>query len=342
MNGRKPQNQPEVYSLEQISLHEEPERELKLQALRIGDVGITAIPNEVFAVTGLKLKAQSPLPFTFNIELANGSEGYIPPPEQHKLGGYTSWPARTAALQVDAEPRIVDALLGLLEKVAGKPRRTPDEANGAYARAVLASKPSAYWRLGEFSGPVARDATGNGLHAVYEDGIAFYLTGPESAAFSGDQVNRSPHLAGGRVIAKIPGLSDAYTVEMWFWNGLPPGAREITGYLLGRGAEDSVALDRAGKLVLTNGAAGASAIAPKTWNHLALVRRGSAVEVYLNGSPAPEITAELTPPASAEVFIGGRHDGHANFEGKVDEVAIYGRVLRPAEISAHYRTARAR
>jgi len=44
---------------------------------------------------------------TMNIELANGSEGYIPPPEQHMLGGYTSWPARTAALEFQAEPKIV-------------------------------------------------------------------------------------------------------------------------------------------------------------------------------------------------------------------------------------------
>jgi predicted flavoprotein YhiN len=49
---------------------------LKLQALRIGDLGVAAIPNEVFALTGLKIKAQSPFLTTFNIELANGSEGY--------------------------------------------------------------------------------------------------------------------------------------------------------------------------------------------------------------------------------------------------------------------------
>ena len=44
------------------ALHEDPERELKLQAIRIGELGIAAIPNEVFALTGLKIKAQSPLP----------------------------------------------------------------------------------------------------------------------------------------------------------------------------------------------------------------------------------------------------------------------------------------
>ena len=96
---------------------------LKLQAIRIGELGLTAIPNEVFAITGLKIKAQSPFDTTMNIELANGSEGYIPPPEQHALGGYTTWPARTAGLEVQAEPKIVATVLELLEQVAGKPRR---------------------------------------------------------------------------------------------------------------------------------------------------------------------------------------------------------------------------
>ena len=118
-----PQSQPEVYAKEAIYLHDEPRRELKLQAIRIGGLGITAIPNEVFAITGLKIKMQSPFDTTMNIELANGSEGYIPPPEQHRLGGYTTWPARTAGLEVQAEPRIVAGILSLLEQVAGKPRR---------------------------------------------------------------------------------------------------------------------------------------------------------------------------------------------------------------------------
>ena len=68
-----------------------------------------------------------------NIELANGSEGYIPPPEQHALGGYTTWPARTAGLEVQAEPKIVAAVLGLLEQVAGRPRRTGSPGASPYA-----------------------------------------------------------------------------------------------------------------------------------------------------------------------------------------------------------------
>jgi len=120
---RKPRTREEVYAREQVLLSRMPAtRELKLQALSIGELGIVAIPCEVFGITGLKIKAQSPLRPTFTIGLANGCEGYIPPPEQHELGGYTTWRARTACLEVEAEPKIVAAVLALLEEVSGKAR----------------------------------------------------------------------------------------------------------------------------------------------------------------------------------------------------------------------------
>src|SRR5207237_140130 len=145
-----------------------------------------------YAITGLKLKAQSPFPVTFNIELANGAEGYIPPPEQHKLGGYTTWPARTAALEVEAEPKIVETVLGLLEKVSGKARYPVAAGAGLYAQAVLASKPLAYWRFSEFNGPLARDSTGHDHHGAYEDGVAFHLPGPR---LPGERINPAAHFA---------------------------------------------------------------------------------------------------------------------------------------------------
>ena len=117
--GRKPQNWPEVYARETVMLSEmPPTRELKLQAIRIGDLGIAAIPCEVYGSTGLAIKAASPLDVTMNISLANGCEGYIAPPEQHELGGYTTWRARTSCLEVMAEPKIKAAAVGLLVEVA--------------------------------------------------------------------------------------------------------------------------------------------------------------------------------------------------------------------------------
>ncbi len=117
--GRALKDLGEIYARETVLLGEGPrDHELKLQALRVGDLGIGAIPNEVYAETGLEIKRRSPLKPTFVIELANGASGYIPPPDQHALGGYTTWRARSSCLEVGAEPKIREAVIGLLEEVA--------------------------------------------------------------------------------------------------------------------------------------------------------------------------------------------------------------------------------
>ena len=361
--GKKYGTYQRVYSREQIHLHESPIRELKLQALRIGEVGIVAMPCEVFGITGLKIKARSPLVPTINFELANGAAGYIPPPEQHVLGGYTTWEARSAALEVQAEPKIVEAVLSLLEDVAGKGRRKLTIAHGEYAKAVLASKPLAYWRMEDIAGPKAVDSSGNGCHGRYEDGIAFYLSGPGRASFSGKgTINRAAHFAGGRMTAKLKALPDAYTIEMWFWNGMASDVRPVTGYLFSRGrdkAEDAPGAhlciggthkkESKGRMMFFNGNArgdvlvGKTEIKRQTWYHVVLVRRGKEVSVYLNGKAKPEIAgqAHVVPGERVQqVFIGGRNDNFANFEGKIDEVAVYGRAMNSDEVAAHYAASR--
>jgi hypothetical protein len=356
-----PRSQVEVYAREALFLHDEPRRTLKLQAIRIGELGITAIPCEVFAITGLKLKAQSPFDTTMNIELANGSEGYIPPPEQHLLGGYTTWPARTAGLEVQAEPKIVAAMLDLLEKVAGKPRRRPAALGGAYSEAVLVSRPLAYWRLEEFEGATAVDLSGHARHARFQGGVALFLPGPNSPGFSaGKAVNRAVHLAGGRLSARI-NTGEEYSVQLWFWNGLPTDARPVTGYLLafGTDADDRLAADCLGiggtsvaprRLFFGNGDTtsriwvGKTAIASKTWHHAVLVRKRGHVVVYLDGQPDFEIAGDAgnrTTERPTELTIGGRREDTAGFEGLIDEVAFYDRALGSNELLVHDRAAHA-
>ena len=94
-------------------------RMITLQAIKIGTLGIGAIPNEVFAETGLNIKKYSPFDMTYTISLANGAFGYIAPPEQHALGGYTTWRARSSCLSIYAEPLIKYELIELLEKAKG-------------------------------------------------------------------------------------------------------------------------------------------------------------------------------------------------------------------------------
>ncbi|MHC4402162.1 MAG: LamG domain-containing protein [Planctomycetota bacterium] len=363
MKGPKPRNRPEVYALEQVFLHEDPVRELKLQAVRVGELGMAAIPCEVYGITGLKIKAQSPLQPTFNFELTNGAEGYIPPPEQHFLGGYTTWPARSAGLEVEAEPKIVDVLLSLLEEVSGRARRKPADPIGPYAQAVLDSKPSAYWRLSELSGPEAADASGRNHAGRYEDGVAFHLEGPQSPGFCGpDCLNRAAHFAGGRMKAALAGRGSRYSVELWFWNGMPSDARAVTGYMLSRGVDgaegspgDHLGIGGShdessaqGKLFFYNGndaeeiLVGTTEIPLRTWHHVAFTRDGRRVTVYLDGRAQPEIDGEAAvtfPPDAAPLFFGGRNDNLFNLEGKLDEVAVYDRVLSAEEIARHHAAA---
>jgi neutral ceramidase len=107
-----------IYAQETLDLAEYPATmRVKLQAIRIGDAGIASSPCETFVETGLAIKKESPLPLTFTIELANGCNGYLPTPEQHALGGYETWRAKSSYLAVDAEPKVRNTLLRLLRDV---------------------------------------------------------------------------------------------------------------------------------------------------------------------------------------------------------------------------------
>lgn len=92
---------------------------IPLQAVRIGDLGVAAIPFEVFTKIGLEIKEKSPLDDTFTIELANDSHGYLPTPQQHKLGGYETWMG-TNRVQLDASDLITAQVLEMLTELAEK------------------------------------------------------------------------------------------------------------------------------------------------------------------------------------------------------------------------------
>jgi hypothetical protein len=113
--GRPLRGLEEVYARETVLLKDSPQTQsLHLQAMRIGELGLAAIPCEVFVEIGLALKRESPVQPTFVIGLANGAHGYLPTPEQHALGGYETWRARSSCLEVEAAPKIQRALLELL------------------------------------------------------------------------------------------------------------------------------------------------------------------------------------------------------------------------------------
>ena len=118
VNGQLPTWSMDIFSRETVLLNDFPDKvPVLLQAHRIGDLAICAIPCEVFAEIGLKLKLESPVKPMFTIELANGYNGYLPTPEQHKLGGYETWRARSSYLEKEAAPKVIAEVMGLLQQL---------------------------------------------------------------------------------------------------------------------------------------------------------------------------------------------------------------------------------
>ncbi len=109
---------PAVYARETVLLNDFPDEvPVKLQVHRIGDLSIATIPCEVFTAIGLELKQKSPFAGHCTISLANGYNGYMPTAEQHQLGGYETWRARSSYLEVDASEKSVKQLLSLLHSI---------------------------------------------------------------------------------------------------------------------------------------------------------------------------------------------------------------------------------
>jgi putative membrane-bound dehydrogenase-like protein len=339
-----PKSLPEVYAREAIILHERQKTEIKLQAIRIGDLTISTLPNEVYALTGLKLKGRSPFAAHFNIELANGAEGYIPPPEQHVLGGYTTWPARTAGLEVEAETKIVDTLVGALEEATGKKRRAMDDEHGAYATTILNAKPTHYWRLNDADGKVARNAVDPSKPLKLKEGYAWYLPGVASgtgtgkgealktSAFSGaKQINRAVHLAGGQLDSGITSLDKSWSIVLWFWLGEKSGASERSGTLIElpngtvvkakQSADHTVELWLDDQVLLVDRGVSWRGAADQ-WHQAVLNSNGEAIELLIDETQDDTLQVPMRPAIPGKTLTFG-----AGLEGKLDEIAVFDRGL---------------
>jgi neutral ceramidase len=106
-----------IYAERTLRMEDWPARmEIPIQALRVGDVAIGGIPNEVFVEIGLEYKRRSPFKPSFIMSIANGYYGYLPTPEHHKLGGYETW-LGTNRLEVEASNMILAKLLGMVDRL---------------------------------------------------------------------------------------------------------------------------------------------------------------------------------------------------------------------------------
>jgi hypothetical protein len=242
---------------------------------------------------------------------------------------------------------VVQSCLGLLKRSFsdhGAYRQT----TGPAAQALIDQAPIGYWRLDDLQGPLTKSGIAHGVDAIYEPSVVFFLTRPQTPAFTClPEVNRAAHFAGGRLRVRLPELPQAYRISLSIWNGMPTDAREVTGWFYGRGVDASrdssveqVGVagrgDHAGRLIvrLPGGRShyGRSPIHRWHWHQVLISRSSDRFEVFLDGGREPEISVPIEPAdgpdksprtsAATELFFGGSSSGEANWEGRLDEITM--------------------
>jgi Concanavalin A-like lectin/glucanases superfamily len=217
----------------------------------------------------------------------------------------------------------------------------------AYRDLVMSDHPLAYWRLGERPGTItAADETG-AAPGMFTAGVTLAQPG----ALAGD-ADTSAEFDGttGYVLAPAgPDVSSGeVTFEAWiFPTGYGPGAtwRAITGSDANRAysiGDDGTGLHG---VLINYSPSPASAIRPQlgVWSHVVVeIVPGTSITFYIDGSFASQSTWGATPAAGGLADLIGRQqllDGAQGgfFLGRLDEVAIYGYLLGPDRVTAHYR-----
>lgn len=215
-------------------------------------------------------------------------------------------------------------------------------ADSAYAAAIRAARPIAWYRCDESVLPTARDATGNG-----NDGTYLAATLGARSAIATD-ANPAAELLDVDVAGIDSGQrfafegSAPFSIEMWV-NPTAPDA-----ILLGKVSYNATDMRYDGWFVYYDSLSTtlrrarqnieAAPLPLGQYSYVAATFDGFTVSVYVDAvRGTPEITTNVVTPVAAPFVIGDQVDGRwANMTGLVDEVAIYDRPLTSQEIEEHY------
>jgi hypothetical protein len=202
-----------------------------------------------------------------------------------------------------------------------------------------------HWRFDEDSGNVAYDSAGDNDGIIYG---ATWTAGKLSNALNFDGVNDYVDMQD--TVKNY--LSTNYTVSTWVKTNTITNPHGIVNYrrsTLDIGYQILFELDHnysevrfiVGSLGNNAVASYPDALTTDTWYHLAGVRDGNILKVYvdgISGIPDSEIFETISPD---NLTIGALdccgHGPHALFKGIIDDVRIYDRALSAEEILALYK-----
>lgn len=223
----------------------------------------------------------------------------------------------------------------------------PFSGTSLYAQTVIADGAAGYWRLGESSGTVATDSSGNAYHMTYSGsptlGQPSLLVGDanKSVLWSGaNKAERDPVNFDSRLY-----IENNFSAEAWVIVDATCPATFIVGSLqtLGWGIEvqgttNRVSLDY-------NGGVALSVIYPTLTDGLPHhivgtysingAGPGNDLTLYIDGA-AQGTSLNRNTSASGTLTIGSIPSLPGGFIGRIDEVAFYDSVLSAAQVLDHY------
>ncbi|RWZ83230.1 PKD domain-containing protein [Glutamicibacter sp. HZAU] len=273
-----------------------------------------------------------------------------------RIGGdnLSGWPNSPRSNNFDGsldEIAIFDKQLGAqailnLYQATGHTADVPEPPTDAYGMAIYADNPSMYWRLDETSGNLAQDATLAGIDGNIEGGVSL---GVEGALGSGTGYGFGS--TGAAVISKgAVNNPNVFSTEAWFKTTTDRGGK-IIGF--GNGASGlSSSYDRHvymrddGTLVFGTYSGGEFVVTTTDsyndgqWHHVVSTLGADGMKLYVDGA-----LKATNPQSVAENYtgywrIGGDRlwSGASSqwFDGTIDEVAVYPRVLGAGEVDEHY------
>ena len=245
---------------------------------------------------------------------------------------------------------------GYYDGVLDDMRLYPAVASSSALGRLALSPPIAHWRFGAGAGTSAIDSSGNGNTGTLLNGVA-WTTGRKGNGLNFDGIDDQVSVAANATLTTV---SNNFTISFWAY---PRSAHEIDAesiagvggtsgqrYAIGPLNFGEAGPSGAGVSVGTNGvsvyehAAGYMPAllvyqgAISGWTHIAVVYENRQPRLYVNGVlvrvglSSPRSKVQITP-----ADIGGMAYGH--FDGLLDEVMIYNRVLNPPELIAQTRTA---
>lgn len=217
----------------------------------------------------------------------------------------------------------------------------------AYSAAVLADAPAAYYRLGETSGAVATDSSGNGHDGTYTNvGLK------QQGSLTGD-LDWAGLFNGSNSYVTIPNASwnfnaTALSVEAWIRTTAAGAVWDHDeASTSGHNRVFQFTVNSSGKVVFTliggtGGIVSATSTASVNDNkphHVVGTYDGATISVYVDGVLSGSAArAGTLLQGTADMHIGVNYEGayYTFFNGGIDEAAYYTSVLSATQVANHY------